>query len=210
MKKIIGYGAMVVALVMLSVSCASKPKAEAPVETAPQVQPYALPLTGFQAPYATDDGTSAELQGDTIVFTGGGLDYLLPADVDLSLYSGLYLTYVTSDWTDSDAVGANANFADGNTHRMQLSFKGWNGVAADVPEGDDGTPAQTAVRTDYTYPLLEDGPDQKEVSLIDADRKYGDWIAQEGVKGFTLKANIYEDAGIPNYSVKIISLELRP
>ncbi|MDR0567604.1 MAG: hypothetical protein LBG87_00150 [Spirochaetaceae bacterium] len=207
MKKIVGCGAAVIALVMLSVSCGSKPKeVEAPVEE-PTIEPYGLPLSGFQA-WTTEDGTSAVLEEDTIVFSGGGLDYLLPEDVDLSLYSGLYLTYVTSEWQDSADVEAKT----GNPHRMQLSFKGWNGV-----EGA-GTEETPAVRTDYTYPELADGPDPAEVSLIDVSRTregaetdvYAEWINQEGVKGFTIKANVWENDGIPSYKVQIISLELRP
>jgi hypothetical protein len=197
MKKIVGYGATVLALVMLSVSCASKPKEAPPPAEPPKPAPYQLPLSGFRA-WTSDDGTSAVLEEDTIVFSGGGLDYLLPEDVDLKLYSGLYLTYVTSDWEDNADVEAKTS----NPHRMQLSFKGWNGV--------EGGEAEGATRIDYTYPELADGPDQAEVSLIDVGRKYGEWIAQEGVKGFTIKSNIWENDGIPNYKVKIISLELRP
>ncbi|MDR0525799.1 MAG: hypothetical protein LBG90_08025 [Spirochaetaceae bacterium] len=188
MKKCV-YGA-IAALIIVSASCASKPKAE-PAPEPPK--PYALPLTGF-TPWELEDGT-AELVDDTIVFAGGGLKYLLPTDVDLSKYTGLYLVYETSEWDDPEgAVEAKT----GVPHRMQLSFRGWDGI-----EGNE-----LAEGTDYTYPILEDGAG--EVSIIDRDRKFGEWESGEAAKGFTLKANTFENDGIANYKVKITALELRP
>lgn len=184
-RTIIGYGA-VCALVVLAVSCASsgggksasQPEEPQPVKAA---GPYQLPLSEFK------DWYKASIEEDTITFEGGGLDYLLPLDVNLKAYSELVLVYETSDWVEEEAVAEKT----GTANLMQLSIKNW--------DGGDG-------RVDLTYPYLQEGAG--EVVLLDAD-KYTE-LQQKAVEGFSIAANVWENNGIANYKVKILSLELRP
>jgi hypothetical protein len=186
MKKIMGYGA-VLALVMLAGSCGSsgaaktEPPPPAPAEPVKATEAYVIPVSQFAPWY------KASIEEDTIAFEGGGLDCLLPEGVDLKAYSQLVLVYETSDWVDEEAVAAKT----GKPNTMQLSIKDWDGGEA---------------RVDLTYPYLEEG--SGEAVLLEGENYAA--LQKEGVAGFTLAANVWENNGIANYKLKIVSLELRP
>jgi hypothetical protein len=166
---------------IIAFSCATASGGGAAKQSGPADKPFALPLTEFKPWY------KAKFQGDTIALEGGGVDYLLPLDVDLNAYSQLVLVYETFDWVDEDAVLKQT----GKANTMQLSVKDWDG-------GDS--------RIDLTYPYIVEGAG--EAVLLEGEQY--DALKQKGVEGFSLAANVWSNNGISTYKVKVISLELRP
>jgi hypothetical protein len=174
--------AFIGAIAVLSALAASCAGGGEAKQTGPATAPYQLPLSEIRPWYNAEF-----IGGDTIAFKGGGVDYLLPLEVKLAAYSNLALVYEIVDFTGEEAVGAKT----GNSNTMQLSIKDWDG-------GDS--------RIDLTYiPLKEEGG---EVTLLEGDSFAK--LQQKGVEGFTIAANTWQNNAISTYTLKIISLELRP